>query len=267
MASRAGHDLNYLARTGILSLFGENAQPPKVPGIQVADIAGGSWSGVSHILAALFRRERSGQGAFCDIAMTEGLLPFLTMAVGEWSAGAAMPAGGEGALRGEVPCYRVYTCGDGKSISVGSLEPKFWAKFLSAIELPHLVSEGLESGEAGAKVQAEIEAALSAKSRDEWCELLAPFDACVEPVLTLEEALEEPQAVARGYYSHLHAEGRAPLQITRSPFRFADTPSVEAAQPPRLGEHGAEALAEYGFSTEEINALQDAGALLDPGLG
>lgn len=264
MAHRAGHDINYLARTGVLSLIGEKGGPPVVPGIQIADITGGTWMAVSHILAALVRRERSGEGCFCDVAMAEGLLPYLTMEMGQQSFGAAQPTRGNTMLGGGVPCYGVYRCGDGKYLSVGSLEPKFWVGLVTALELEHLADEGLSPGADGERVRAALEEVFATRSRDEWSALLAEHDVCVEPVLELHEVLDEPHAQARGYFvTHEHpTEGS--LQAPRSPFRLSGATPPKPTGAPLLGQHSREILQEFNFSDEEIAALCEAGVLLSP---
>lgn len=264
MAKKAGHDINYLARTGILSLLGDKGGEPALAGIQIADVAGGSWSAISHILAALFQRERTGVGAFCDVAMTQGVLPFLTMAMGEWGAGAPLPRRGEGALRGEVPCYGVYPCGDGRCLAVGSLEPKFWLQFVSLLGLPHLASDGLATGEEAARVRAEVESVLATKHRDEWVALFAEHDACVEPVWTVEEAQQQAHAQHRGYFVSYEHPTEGTCQTTGSPFCFGAPVPPATGPAPALGQDSVSVLEEAGFSEEERAALIEAGVILSP---
>lgn len=260
LAKKAGHDINYLARTGILSLLGGAGELPQVCGVQIADVAGGSLSAVSHLLAALFRRERTGQGAFCDVSMSEGVLPFLAMALGEWSAGGPMPTRGQGALRGEAPCYRVYPCQDGTFLAVGALEPKFWTQFVMALGVPELATEGWEEGEAGEKVAARISSLLVQRTRDEWIELFAKegLDVCVEPVWSLEEAKNDPHAQARGYFPTMEHPTEGSIQMVRSPFQIEGAPPQAATPAPLLGQHSLEVLRDFDFSDEEVESyLQD----------
>ena len=259
---RAGHDINYLARTGVLSLTGSVGGPPVVPGVQLADVTGGSWMGVSHILSALFRRERTGEGCFCDVAMCEGLLPFLTMELGQRSFGADSSDRGEGMLTGGMPCYGVYRCGDGKYLSIGSLEPKFWLGLVSALGLEHLSGDGLSMDPDGESARAAVEKVLATKSRDEWAAFLAAYDVCVEPVLELDEVMREPHAQARGYFvTHEHpTEGQ--VVGPRTPFRMDSVLPPAHKGAPLLGEHSTQILREFDFSEEEIQALHEAGVVL-----
>ena len=264
MAQRAGHDLNYLARSGLLSLFGAHTnEAPSMPGVQIGDIAGGSYQAVSSILAALFRRERTGEGAHCDVSMTEGLLPFLSMEFGNLNASEEVPIrGDDNILRGGIPCYGIYQCGDGKALSVGSLEPKFWIQFINVLGLPALASEQMETGAGKERVRAQVEAVLAQKTRDEWLEIFATIDACVEPVLTLDELAEDAHFVERGaFQTHEHpTEGS--FVLPRSPFRMTDAEPPAHVGAPGLGEHTVDILKECGFDDEEIESLRQQGCIL-----
>lgn len=261
LAHRAGHDINYLARTGVLSLLGQADGPPVVPGIQIADVTGGSWMGVSHVLAALFHREKTGEGCHCDIAMSEGLLPFLTMELGQMAAGGETPRRGQTLLGGGVPCYGVYRCRDGKYLAVGALEPKFWSQLTTALERPDLTAQGLLLNEDGEPARTALAHIFLSRDRDEWVHLLTPLDACVEPVLDLDEVFTDPQALARSYFvTHEHpTEGT--FSLPRSPFRMSNIPSPPHEPAPLLGQHGRDILQEFGFSTQDIESLIKQGVV------
>ncbi|MCB9643301.1 MAG: CoA transferase [Myxococcales bacterium] len=263
LAQRAGHDLNYLARAGLLDVQRKADGSLPMPGVQIGDIAGGSLVGVTSILAALYQRERTGEGSFCDVSMSESLLSFLVMELGQRAAGLVQePA--ENFLRGGVPCYGVYACQDGRYLSVGALEPKFWATLVQVLGLPELLHEALEQGEAGQRVRDALTEAFSKKTRDEWVAIFAQHDACVEPVLAVDELAQDPQWQARqALLSHEHpSEGD--FVLPRSPIRLrgAEEPSLLPA--PSLGQDGTVVLQELGFSSEEIEALSLSGALLLP---
>jgi alpha-methylacyl-CoA racemase len=176
MARRAGHDLNYLARSGALSLMPRRDGIPSIPGLQVADLAGGLQAAFL-IAAALTGRARSGRGARVEVSMTD--------VMGSWTAlpRAARRAGLAGlSLSGEMPCYRVYAVADG-FLAVAALEPRFWATFCRA-----LGREDLEARQFDPSAGAEVEAILSTAPRSTWMTRFADLDVCVEPVLTLEES-------------------------------------------------------------------------------
>jgi len=263
MAKRAGHDINYQAISGVLERNGSVESGPMVTGIQPGDVAGGSMSAVASILAALFRRERTQQGAFCDVSMTDNLLPFLSMELGNLAAG-HQDARGEGPITGGIPCYGVYKCGDGKFLSVGSLEPKFWKTFVEAIGCPELVTEGMETGKKGAEIRQKVEAILSQKTRDEWVTFFEQVDACVEPVLEMDELTSHPHHVAReNFVTHEHpTEGT--FQLPRSPFRLSEYIPPPHTGAPALGEHSKKLLSSFDFSDEEVESLVEQGVILAP---
>ncbi len=262
LAYRAGHDLNYLARSGVLDLQRKADGSIPMVGVQIGDIAGGSMVGLASVLAALYQRERTGQGTLCDIAMSESLLSFLAMELGQRAAGLIQePA--ENFLRGGVPCYGVYPCQDGRHLAVGALEPKFWIKLVHLLGLPEIADEALEQGEAGERVRETLRAVFAQKPRDAWVALLAEHDVCVEPVLSVDELADDPHWQARGAFLHHEHLTEGTFTLPRSPIRLEGQSSVSTLHPaPTLGQDGETILREAGFTSEEIDALAQTGALL-----
>ena len=247
---RAGHDLNYIGLAGVLAMSGAAAGAPAMPGVQDADLAGGALWGATAVLGALVGRGRTGRGAHLDISMTEGALALLCAEMGNVDSGADLPTRGSATLNGGLACYGVYQTGDGKYLSVGALEPKFWLAFNRAIGRREDVSELVGPPERQDKVRAEVQAILRTRSRDEWAEILAPHDCCCEPVLEMDEVLAHPLHRARQVFTHVAAGGEQVLQV-RTPVGPARTDRLA----PRLGEHSREVLAQYGFDDGEIRAL------------
>ncbi len=248
---RAGHDLNYVALAGVLGMAGPKGGAPAMPGVQLADLAGGAlWSAVG-ILAALHAARATGQGRQVDVSMCEGALAFLIPDLGNLDVTGVAPARSSELLNGGVACYGVYRTADGRHLSVGALEPKFWAAFNTrlgrAVDMSELVAPRAEQE----RVRAEIQAILATKTRDEWEAVFAGDDVCVEPVLDVDELASHPQHKARGLFFSI-----GDFAQVRTPFGRAEghTP------PPHLGEHGATILAEAGFTDDEIAALRAAGA-------
>jgi len=251
LAARAGHDLNYIGYAGVLDLNG-TADTPVTPGHQLADIAGGSLYAALGITSALFRRERTGQGAFLDVARTGGALSFNLPSLAGVSAG-DVPERANTMLSGGVPCYGVYATQDGRHMAVGSLEPKFWAQLVHTLELPDLLSDSMSTGERGAQVRGAIADAFAKKTLAEWEEIFAKVDACVEPVRRIDELVDEELFKARKMFFELQGH-----TFARAPFTPPERTHTRA---PGQGEHTDEVLAEAGLSAEEIAALREQGAV------
>jgi crotonobetainyl-CoA:carnitine CoA-transferase CaiB-like acyl-CoA transferase len=250
---RAGHDANYLALAGILGMTGTEDGQPVLPGVQIADIAGGSYLALSGLLAAIIQREKTGKGQFVDAAMFDGALSLATMVFGAVQAGLEKPLPGGMVLNGRFPCYGVYRTKDGKHMSLGALEPKFWQNFCEVAKRKDLAS-GQFGGE---EVKAEIRGLFASKTQDEWVELLKSADACCEPVLSLDEAVESPLVAARGMLTR-HPDGN---RFLASPIRLSDSPPLEDRKAPRLGEHTEEVLGRLGLSREDMAGLEEQGVI------
>jgi crotonobetainyl-CoA:carnitine CoA-transferase CaiB-like acyl-CoA transferase len=248
---RAGHDLNYIALAGMLAMGGEHNGAPFVPGIQIADFGGGALWGATSVLAALFGRERSGEGAHLDVAMCEGSLALMSSELGNMDAGGPPATRGTGSLNGGLACYGVYRTADDKYMSVGSLEPKFWLALNAALGRPGDLAELMAPLERQHEIRDEIAAIFATRTRDEWTDVFSQHDCCVEPVLELTEVADHPQHAERGMFFAIDGGELGPMVGVRTPL---GTPRVDRIAP-QLGEHTAEVLREYGLSDAEIDAL------------
>ncbi|HET7293946.1 MAG TPA: CaiB/BaiF CoA-transferase family protein [Vicinamibacteria bacterium] len=236
LRSRAGHDITYLARSGFLGASVGADGRPVLPPTQVADMAGALVATLG-ILAALQARERTGRGQHVDASMSDGMRALLTVPAARRLAGG--PHANE--LSGAYACYNVYRCRDGRYLAVGALEPKFWEALCEALGHPALARAQWDEARQGELVRT-LAATFATRDRDAWVESLAARDACVEPVLDLDEALAQPQAAG-------------------GPLRLAETPCATRREAPRLGQHTDEVLEAAGYSREEIGRLRDAGAV------
>ncbi|MFL5358355.1 CaiB/BaiF CoA transferase family protein [Archangium sp.] len=253
---KAGHDLNYAARAGVLGYGGRADGAPAFPGVQLGDIGGGSLFALVGLLAALHERERTGQGRFVDVSMTDGAVAFLHMhlaarlAMGEH--GQPLRRGRE-ALNGGYACYGLYRTRDGRYLAVGALEPKFFAGVCEVLGRPELLADAYDTGEAGERVKAELSRLFAEHPLAYWKERFAGTDVCVEPVLEGDEVLEDPQLRARGLFvdSEDSQRGRKVTHLL-TPLRMGETP---LRPPPALGQHSQKILSEAGFSPEEIEKL------------
>ncbi|NMB76616.1 MAG: CoA transferase [Myxococcales bacterium] len=252
---RPGHDINYTARSGILAQNGSPAGPPRVVGVPVADIIS-AWQALAAVLGALLELHQTGRGRHLDVAMAEGALTASLLGLSAAEAGAEPEARGRGVLSGEVPAYSIYRCADGRYLSVGALEPRFFAAFCKALGRPDLAEKGLVRGDEAAAVQMEIAAEIQKRTLSEWTAILPP-EACSEPVRELSEIPDLPQHATRGVFAGpLPGEGE---------FRYLRTPlpleRAELAPAPELGAHGREVLQEIGLSESEIVSLRTSGAV------
>ncbi len=244
LAERAGHDLNYLALTGLLSCIGEPDRPPVPPLNLVADYAGGGLMLAFGMVAALLHAQRSGEGQVVDAAMTDGAALTGAIIYGLRAAGLWKDERGANLLDGGDPIYGCYRCADGKDIAVGAIEPQFRAALFAGLGLP-----------VGAS-RAELEAVFARRPRDEWAEMFAGTDACVAPVLTLGEAPNHPQNQARGTF----VEVGGVTQPGPTP-QLGLTPAPPPRPPRPDGADGATILRELGYDEAAIAASKEKGVL------
>lgn len=232
--AEAGHDLNYIGRTGMLALSPGTAEVPVIPPALIADIAAGTYPALLNILLALRQRDQTGEGAYIDIAMADNLFPFLYWALGEGEATGQWPGAGNSLVTGGSPRYRLYSCADGRFVAVAALEQKFWDSFTDVIGLDHHLRDDSADPEA---TSAAIAAILGARSAADWEQLLGAADCCCTIVHTVSEARLDPHFVARGLFDDQIAneDGQTmtalPTPVTRA-FR-ADRGKAVAA--PKLG--------------------------------
>lgn len=250
-AQRAGHDLNYMATAGALGL---NAWPGAMPhplAVQVADIGAGGAGAAAAILAALVGVARGGDGRHLDVSMLDGALTWLAMPIAELYAGGEAPVAGRTRLTGRYPCYRVYDCADGRFLSVGALEPKFWTALVEALGRPDLEGRQLDDSP---EAHGELEAVFRSRTRDQWAALLDGLDVCVEPVLDLAEVERHPQVAARRLVRHQESGTElAPAVPAAEGWRRLD--------PPGLGQHNQEVLGELGVDPGRLAELAAAGVV------
>jgi len=191
--TRAGHDLNYLARAGLLGLSGPAGAPPQVPGVQLADVAGGSLPGVIAVLSALMERARTGCGRHLDISLSRSVMALGTIAFAAAAVGHEETRG-DGFLTGGAPCYRCYETADGRHLALGALEPHFFAGFCTGVGRPELAEHAYATGKAGQAAADKLAEAVAQHTLSHWLSVFDGQDVCVEAVATPSEAMALPDA-------------------------------------------------------------------------
>jgi alpha-methylacyl-CoA racemase len=254
---RAGHDMNYLGLNGVLGLTGESGGPPIQSGAQIADLGGGALMAAVGILAALQESRRGGEGQIVDVSMTDGSLAWLAMEAGRYFGSGEVPKRGDIMLSGGIICYRPYEAKDGW-VTCGALEPKFWSRFCKAVGREDLIEH--QFAKPGSDAHRQAEEIFRTKTREEWKAFNDEHDAMIEPVLELDEALESELVREREMVVSYEQPELGEIRQLGFPIKLSRTPASVERPAPALGEHTAEILRDAGYSGEEIQALEEAGA-------
>ncbi len=258
---RAGHDINYLALAGLASQTGRREQGPLPLGIQAADIAGGSLHGVIGLLAAVIARQHSGQGQHLDVSMTDCVFSLNAMAGAGYLACGVEPGMEQQVLNGGS-FYDYYRTRDGRWLSVGSLEPVFMQRLCQALGRPELAAQGLSPlPEQQQVLKLALQVEFEKHDFAELCRLFEGIDACVEPVLSLAEAVEHPQLQARQLVSQVPREDGSRQAQIACPLKFSAGLPEPRHVGARLGAHTVQVLAELGYEPERIEALRRNGVI------
>jgi len=255
LAPRAGHDLNYIAMSGILHAIGRAGGAPVPPLNLVGDFGGGGMLLAFGVACAISEAQRSGRGQVVDAAMVEGASLLATMFWGLRAGGKWSDERGANILDTGAPWYDVYETLDHRHVALAAIEPKFYAEMLARMGLADEPLPPQHARERWPELRRRFAEVIATKSREEWCTVFAGSDACFSPVLTFDEAREHPHNVARGGYVNL----RGVDQPAPAP-RLSRTPGAANRPPPERGEGGAQALADWGFTRTEIERLRANGA-------
>jgi len=256
----AGHDLNYLAVSGYLAMSEPAAGgKPPLPGTTVADSTGGGLHAVTAILAALFARSGSGEGAYLDVAVVEGMLAVMALQVDDFLATGKDPAPATSPLGGRFACYDVYASADGGWLSVAAIEHRFWVNLCQALELDQWCDKQYDEGSQDA-IRADLTRVFASRSRDAWVALLAAADTCVAPVLTVAEAAGDEAIAARGMVAVAQHPRIGEIRQLAPGFAGAarrtryDLPDAERSDIDDV-------LDAHGFTDDERASLREMGAV------
>ena len=256
LANAAGHDINYISLTGALAAIGRPGSPPVPPLNLIGDFGGGGMLLALGLLAALLESKESKKGQVVDAAMTDGSALLMTMIYSMYSSGMWKTSMGSNLLDGGSHFYDTYECKDGKFISLGSIEPQFYALLCQIAELDESIFGKQMSRDSWPEQKEAIKKIILDKTRDEWCELMEGTDVCFAPVLDMSEAPKHPHNIERKTFIDLEGV----TQPAPAP-RFSRTEPEVVSSPSIVGEHTDEVLTSIGFSDEDINTLKTSGAV------
>ncbi len=258
-SSWAGHDINYLAMAGYLACSEPRADGgPPIPGATVADSAGGGMHAVIAILAALVRRSASGQGAHLDVSAAEGVLSLMSLAIDEYLATDQVAGPRQTLLTGRYACYDLYACRDGRWLSVGAIEPHFFANLCRLLGVEELASRQLDDT-AQDEIRAAFSHAFGQRDRDDWVAELAPADTCVAPVQTIPELVRDEHFRARGVFAQADHAERGRFEQIGAVLAGAQRDLPRHRVRPAEETDALQLLAEVGLADGEIEKLRAEG--------
>ena len=258
-AQKAGHDLNYIAISGLLANIGTK-EKPVIPGVQIADVSG-SYAAVNGCLAALLQREKTGEGQHVDISMTDSAVPFATLIhAAAWADGRNIERENF-QLSGELVNYNVYETADAKFVALGALEPKFWMTFCDAVNKPEWKNKTFGPADEIQKLKEEVSSLFKNKTRNDWEEFSEQHDVCLSPVLETNELQNNPQLQARNMVLETEA-GTKKLNTIGATIKFSASENQQPKSAPKFGQNTDEVLAQLGFSNEQLIELKQKGIIL-----
>lgn len=254
----AGHDINYLALTGVLDMTGRAGEAPVLPGFLLSDILGGTLCAAMGILAALIDSRSTGRGRFIDVSMADAVMAHCVLPLAEYHETGSVHPRGSGSHTGGAPRYNVYAARDGRHLAVGAQEKKFWDALCDAVEMPELKRHHQPDATQARQVQARLREAFARRDAHEWIERLQQVDCCVTPVLTFEQALADAGFAARGTVR----PGRDPASMVFGlPFVLSEL-EVPADRPsPAPGADTVEILEHLGYPPDSIHAMRTRGVI------
>jgi len=241
LSQEAGHDLNYIAIAGLLGITGDETKPV-IPGGQVADVAAGSYMAVNGALAALYAREKTGEGQHVDVAMTDAVLPIITLQYARYKAENKVLPAGKFELSGGIANYNVYQCADKKWVALGALEPKFWNNFCDLVHQPEWKNNILLPPSEMEPFKKTVADLFRTKTQSEWLTISERKDICLTPVLQLDELENHPHHIHRKNFSKEY------FAAIQQPVQFSGSEKKSSWASPKLGEDNSSVLKDWGAS-------------------
>jgi crotonobetainyl-CoA:carnitine CoA-transferase CaiB-like acyl-CoA transferase len=253
---RVGHDVNYLSNAGVLNLIGEPDRPPSIPGVQIADIAGGGMNAAIGILLALFAREKTGKGQYIDISMTDGMVAFLPAVMFFQQLTGQEPRRANDMLSHRYACYNTYETADGEYISIGAVENRFWKKLCEVLDVPQY-AELQYDDQHRLKIIDYMRETFKKKNLDDWEAKLGNLDICWGRVQSLKEMLTDPLFLEREMVLDIKDKNGKSSKTIGVPVKLSETPGSVRTPPLEFGESTAAILQEIGYSKDDVKRLAD----------
>ena len=253
---RVGHDVNYLSYAGVLDLIGEPGHPPSIPGVQFADIAGGGMNAAIGILLALFAREKTGKGQYIDISMTDGMVGLLPTSLFFQQLTGKEPQRADGLLSHRYACYNTYETADGRYLSIGAVENRFWMQLCDLLDVPKYTP--LQYDDSHRKEIIDfMRKTFKQKTLEEWNEMLADHDICWGRVQSLSEVMEDPLFRQREMVVDIKERDGNTSRTLGVSVKLSETPGSIRTPPVNFGESTTTILEELGYTQEEIKTLEE----------
>ncbi len=260
LRDRVGHDVNYISNAGILNLIGEKGGAPIIPGVQIADIAGGTMNAAVGILLALYAREKTGKGQYIDISMTDGVLGLLALPAFLSQARGRKQQASNGLLSHRYACYNTYETADGRYISIGALETRFWRRLCQQLQCPQYIALHYDE-EKRQQIIDDFRQIFRKKSMAEWDAELAEMEICFAVVKNMDDIVADPHFLEREMVHSYPDENGETHHGFGIPVKLSETPGTLRTQPGKFGEDTQKIVAGLGYSAELIEGFFARGVL------
>jgi len=256
----AGHDVNYLSFAGILDIIGEKDRTPCIPGIQIADLVGGGMNAAIGILLALVARERTGKGQYIDISMTDGMVGLLPVPLHIFQKNGIVPQRSDSFLSHRYACYNVYETANGRYISIGAVENRFWQNLCNVLGVPEYGPLQYDDNHRE-EILDFVRSAFKKKTLEQWIEVLRDKDVCWGKVQDLTEVLNDPLFLARDMIGEVKDNKGKSVKVLGIPVKLSDTPGSIRTAPVGFGESTKKILEEFGYTKREIEGFMEKGVV------
>lgn len=257
----AGHDINYQSIGGVVGMNGPASGPPVIPGATAADSAGGGMHAAIGILTAVYARARTGKGQLVDVSTTDGIVNMMSPAIDEYLATGVEPLRGRTLLSGQHAWYNIYETRDGKFISVGAIEPRFYSELCRLIGLEDLIPHQYAQGDKREELFRRFRSTFLSRTRDEWMSVLGTGDTCATPVYTISEMVDDPNLLHREMVIEVEHPELGKVRQAGIMVKLSETPGEVRHVDPKPADFSQGILREAGFDDAQIEKLREQGVV------